>query len=184
MIYNHPLLFPSLVSLGFHGILLALIAPSFVKVLPEKPVSFGIAWVKPALPSCPPQKLPKKKSLALTKAVPSVTRTTSLPAPRVSPQPPLEKRGVPQTVLPAAHQPLPPYPWVCRKRGQEGIVCLHVHTNKDGQVVEASLHKSSGHARLDRAALEAVKSWILTERNVQKTLSIAFRLRGEPVSFS
>jgi protein TonB len=73
---------------------------------------------------------------------------------------------------------------VCRKRGQEGVVCLHVKTNKEGQVIKVSLHKSSGHDLLDKAALEAVKSWILSERNSDKTLSIAFRLEGQAVSFS
>ncbi len=82
------------------------------------------------------------------------------------------------------HHPLPSYPWVCRKRRQEGVVYLYVKTNKEGHVVEASLHKSSGHGLLDKAALEAVKAWTFKERNSKKTLSIAFRLKEEKVSFS
>lgn len=77
-----------------------------------------------------------------------------------------------------AYHPLPKYPWVCRKRHQEGMVSLKVKTNGEGHVIDVSLNKSCGYVRLDEAALEAVKSWIFAEGNSQKTLSIAFRLKG------
>jgi TonB family protein len=79
---------------------------------------------------------------------------------------------------------LPPYPWVCRKRGQEGVVSLCLRTNQSGQVIGVTIAKSSGYDLLDQAALNAVKSWIFAELNTQKTLSIAFRLKDEELSIS
>lgn len=77
-----------------------------------------------------------------------------------------------------AYQPLPTYPWVCRKRGQEGIVAIFIRTNEEGKVIETKIQKSSGHDLLDEAALKVIQAWILAEGSVQKTFSIAFRLNG------
>ena len=76
-----------------------------------------------------------------------------------------------------AYCPLPSYPWICRKRGQEGIVAIKIKTNAEGHVLAATLHKSSSHARLDDAALEAVQSWRFTQGSLQKTISISFQLK-------
>ena len=76
-----------------------------------------------------------------------------------------------------AYCPLPSYPWICRKRDQEGIVAIKIKTNAEGHVLAATLHKSSGHARLDDAALEAVQFWRFTQGSLQKTISISFQLK-------
>ena len=77
-----------------------------------------------------------------------------------------------------SYQPLPTYPWVCRKRGQEGIVAIFIRTNEEGKIIETKVQKSSGHDLLDEAALKVIQSWVLAEGSVQKTFSIAFRLNG------
>lgn len=94
---------------------------------------------------------------------------TSLAAGDVRHQKPPQRR---------AYQPLPTYPWVCRKRGQEGIVAIFIRTNNEGKVIETKVQKSSGHDFLDEAALKVIQSWVLAEGSVQKTFSIAFRLNG------
>jgi len=95
------------------------------------------------------------------------------------------EKGKPSQVSQSkAHHPLPSYPWICRKRGEEGEVCLHVHINGEGRVSGVSLAKSSGHALLDETALKAVQTWIFAERNAEKTLSITFRLKVESLSLS
>ncbi|MBX9699006.1 MAG: energy transducer TonB, partial [Acetobacteraceae bacterium] len=76
-----------------------------------------------------------------------------------------------------AYCPLPSYPWICRKRGHEGRVALKVKTNAQGHVLTVTLHKSSGHVRLDEAALEAVQSWRFTQGSLQKIISISFQLK-------
>ena len=82
------------------------------------------------------------------------------------------------------YTPLPPYPWVCRKRQQEGTVILSVKLTSDGRVAEAHLDTSSGYSLLDDAALAGVKGWILEEGDAQRVITIAFRLTGESMSIS
>jgi protein TonB len=53
----------------------------------------------------------------------------------------------------------PPYPGIARKRRYTGEVVLLVLVDAGGMVTEISLKHSSGHASLDRAALEAVRDW-------------------------
>lgn len=77
-----------------------------------------------------------------------------------------------------SYHPLPKYPWVCRKRGQEGSVSVLVQTNGEGRVIRANLHKSSGYSSLDQSALNAVKTWVFSGNASQKILSFAFRLKG------
>ena len=56
----------------------------------------------------------------------------------------------------------PPYPTISRQLGEEGQVILKLSLDKDGDVVDATVDKSSGFERLDLAALEEAKtSWRL-----------------------
>jgi TonB family protein len=89
------------------------------------------------------------------------------------------EKSVSQKSLPKkSYQPLPTYPWVCRKRGQEGIVTIFTRTNNEGKVIDAKVQRSSGYDLLDEAALKVIQSWILAEGQVEKTFSIAFHLNG------
>ncbi len=53
----------------------------------------------------------------------------------------------------------PRYPYQSRRAKEEGTVVLAVLLGLDGRVERVSIHKSSGHRRLDDAALEAVRRW-------------------------
>jgi protein TonB len=53
--------------------------------------------------------------------------------------------------------PHPRYPAAAQRRGQTGKVVIRVVISADGGVVKAVIEKSSGHALLDDAALEAVR---------------------------
>lgn len=55
--------------------------------------------------------------------------------------------------------PAPRYPLASRLLGEEGRVLLRVLVDTSGLARSVSLHRSSGHARLDGSALEAVWSW-------------------------
>lgn len=57
------------------------------------------------------------------------------------------------------NNPTPPYPSISRRLGEEGTTYLKVHVMPDGSAAAVLLHKSSGFARLDECALNAVKKW-------------------------
>lgn len=55
--------------------------------------------------------------------------------------------------------PAPNYPSLSRRLGEQGKVLLNVQVTADGLAGSVELRTSSGSARLDQAALEAVKKW-------------------------
>ncbi len=54
-------------------------------------------------------------------------------------------------------RPSPVYPRVSQRRGEQGRVVLRVLISPLGQVADVSVRTSSGHARLDEAAVEAMR---------------------------
>ena len=56
----------------------------------------------------------------------------------------------------------PQYPRVAVRRGYEGTVLLKVRVLDSGGVDEVGIEESSGYGILDKAALEAVKTWRFT----------------------
>jgi periplasmic protein TonB len=55
--------------------------------------------------------------------------------------------------------PAPDYPAASRRMREEGTVYLDVHVTAEGKAGDLSIRKSSGHARLDEAALNTVRHW-------------------------
>ena len=76
--------------------------------------------------------------------------STARQQPALNPYYPARYRGTPVQ---------PQYPRLAVRLGQEGITRLEVEINTQGEVVAISLHKSSGFAVLDRAAIAAVQEW-------------------------
>lgn len=80
----------------------------------------------------------------------------------------------------------PPYPAVSRRLGETGKVVLRVQLDETGRVSAAQLISSSGHPRLDAAALAAVRAWRCqpARRDGQAVRSVAvqpfdFTLQGQ-----
>lgn len=74
----------------------------------------------------------------------------------------------------------PPYPEQARAQRLEGVVLLRVSVDTSGRVTDASVHQGSGHAILDRAALEAVRTWRFTparqgDRVISATVELPIR---------
>lgn len=74
----------------------------------------------------------------------------------------------------------PPYPEQARAQRLEGVVLLRVSVDTSGRVTEVSIHQGSGHAILDRAALEAVRTWRFTparqgDRVISATVELPIR---------
>ncbi len=53
----------------------------------------------------------------------------------------------------------PTYPAISRRMGEEGKLVLRVELDESGRIDSARVIDSSGYDRLDKAALEAVRSW-------------------------
>ena len=56
-------------------------------------------------------------------------------------------------------QPAPRYPDAARRHGAQGIAQITLRLAANGRVSEVRVHRSSGDARLDDAALAAVRRW-------------------------
>jgi protein TonB len=74
----------------------------------------------------------------------------------------------------------PLYPAKARVQRLEGTVLLRVSVDAVGHVSGASLQRSCGHTLLDRAALEAVRSWRFipahqADRAVSATVEVPIR---------
>ncbi len=78
-------------------------------------------------------------------------------APKPAPPPPPIPPSPPRAADYLAN-PKPPYPSLSRRLGEEGTVRLNILVNPDGSVARLELAKSSGHPRLDRAAMVTVQS--------------------------
>jgi len=77
------------------------------------------------------------------------------PAPPAPPAPLV----VPRFDAEYLRNPAPAYPAVARRMGEQGKVLLRVVVRPDGMPDSVVLRQSSGSARLDEAALEAVRKW-------------------------
>lgn len=122
-------------------------------------------------PKPTPAPLPKALSKPLPKAPPS---EKAVSAPQVQPaSTPVKKtKTAPTKTVPAEPAIQPPsaeaqglnnkaplYPQLSRKKKEQGTVLLLILVKADGTVGEIQLKTSSGYARLDQAARQAVKRW-------------------------
>lgn len=182
---ENPLSLAMIFSLALHGGLGYVFISPFLKLPERTGNSIEVVWItKESRPPSPQPKIAskqKERTIILSKTSLALVKSPPLSSSYKKEKETGESKNLPQAFpVPLSkrrsHHPLPSYPWICRKRGQEGVVALKVKINEEGQVTEALLHKSSGHTRLDEVALEALKTWIFVEDSCTKILSIAFRL--------
>lgn len=83
------------------------------------------------------------------------------PAPpaSVTVPPPVLQITPPETSADYANNPLPQYPVISRRLGEAGRLQVRVCVSVDGTVLSATVNKSSGSERLDRATVDALKQW-------------------------
>ena len=81
--------------------------------------------------------------------------------------------------------PAPVYPLLARRLGEQGQVVLRVRVSQAGAAEEIEIASASGFARLDQAAVEAVRRWrfVPARRGMQGTAAwvlvpIAFKLES------
>lgn len=157
-----------------------------------------------------PDVAPKKEELATPVPVEDVaqaeTEAAPAPAPAPAPQPVATqppRDPAPQSVLASAsapaqapviaprfdaaylRNPAPAYPRASRRLGEQGRVILRVCVEPDGRPSALEVHQSSGSARLDEAALNAVRQWsfVAARRGTEKVTAwvlvpMDFRLKN------
>ena len=127
----------------------------------------------PTLPLPPPDftppALPTPDSAPEDVALPEITLPPALPAP-MPPQVEAPKKEAPKASAGATARMENPklltdltrllkrYPPEARRNGWEGTVILKLEINEKGRLEKATLHRSSGHDVLDRAALQMIRS--------------------------
>ena len=79
------------------------------------------------------------------------------PAPAAPPAPPPGPKRVPPSSLRYAVQPPIEFPPLSRRLRESGVVVLHVVVDTAGRLRSVSLQRSSGFARLDEQALDAMR---------------------------
>ena len=136
-------------------------------VVSDIPNPTPLTHAKPA-PTATPKSTPTK---SVTKAdtpalTPNSSNTQEAPASTAAAAPSTAsgKTGSPSLVEPSADadylkNPPPGYPRISRRNGEQGTVIVRVFISTQGTPEKAEVRTSSGFARLDQAALEAVQRW-------------------------
>lgn len=141
---------------------------------PHPPLSFDLA--PPRLPpavialpriavadlQAPPAEAVPAAGVGSTAASPATGGTAAsdpVPARSSAPEPPASAPAAPvfvQQLRYARFEP-PEYPSLSRRLGESGLVMVRVVIDEQGVPREVSVYRSSGHERLDRAAVQAVR---------------------------
>jgi periplasmic protein TonB len=179
-------------------IMVDLIAPPKIEPRSEPPVE--IVPPKPR-PKPKPVVKPLPKSLEPSPVVTAPVETPSpavvAPPPEAPPPPPVavaQPEPVPAPVVEVSppifnaaylDNPQPRYPPLSRRTGEQGRVVLRVLVTPAGSAQQIEVRASSGHARLDDAACEAVRQWkfVPAKRGEQPVaawvlIPVSFRLDG------
>ena len=168
---------------------------------PQEAMTLFVNFIAPPAPEIvPPPPKPRPKPVEKPKPR-QIIATTPVVAPTdyVAPTPPPQPVPVavapppaapPATVLPSGPVTLggelsvacpqrtaPRYPPASRRLGEEGTVILRVELDEQGKVCTARISSSSGFARLDAAALDAVRNWQCTpaHRNGHPVRAVALQ---------
>lgn len=80
------------------------------------------------------------------------------------------------------NNPTPAYPLLAIRQGAQGQVLLLVEVLTDGRAGRIDLEKSSGHAALDAAAINAVRAWRFTP--ARKDGLLAAQTVSIPIQFN
>jgi protein TonB len=161
----------------------------------EQPLMVNLVMPSIAASPSPPTPAPRPVTVRERSPAPAPVedppeeRLDSPAEPAVEPR--SERRGPETAYTPARYDaeyldnPPPAYPHLSRRFGEEGRVVLRVLVDAQGRPQAVEVERSSGFARLDRAAVQAVRRWhFVPARRGERTVSewvmvpIVFSLRG------
>jgi periplasmic protein TonB len=141
----------------------------------ERPAAPVAEWPSPSVAAnSPPSAAPAAPSASAPSKSTAETAMAPLPAGPVN-------LGS-QLAVACPVRPPASYPEASRRAGDTGVVIVRVELSEAGRVDRATIAASSGHAELDRAALEAVRGWRCAppKRSGQAVRAIA----EQPFNFS
>lgn len=169
------------IVVGLHVVLVAALIAMAPELLPPAARILSVSLLTPRPDSpptpeiVPPRPKPVERRPAPTVPVQQLAAPVESPAasPAAVPvQPPAPPAPPTANVAPLAapvqpprfdaeylDNPKPAYPALSRRLSEQGRVLLRVHVDAEGRAVEVEVQTSSGHARLDDAALAAVRRW-------------------------
>jgi protein TonB len=132
-----------------------------------------------------PEVKPQPRQLAVEASVTSPLEVAVPPAPTpviTSPAAPSPVPAGPVTLgaelsVSCPERTAPNYPMLSRRMGETGTTVLRVELDEQGHVAVARIATGSGFARLDEAALAAVKTWRCNpaQRNSQPVRAVALQ---------
>jgi protein TonB len=121
---------------------------------PRRPVA------PPPILAAPPAAQPSPAAMVVPPPPEPVAMADLPPPPPTAvpvPPPPVVPRSIPAAAVSYRVPPTPAYPLASRRLGEQGEVLLRVEIGADGQARQVLLARSSGSARLDAAAMAAVR---------------------------
>jgi periplasmic protein TonB len=151
------------IVLSLHMVALCAVIRESGMTLPNASVPLSVTFAT----ASEPERAKPKTAVPKPKAVPRpMVANDALAELEPTPEPSLvkEEPAPPQVTPPrfdAAYlnNPVPAYPALSRRTGEQGRVWLRVFVGPDGSARDVTIQSSSGYARLDRSAKEAVERW-------------------------
>ena len=137
-------------------------APLPAPTLVTKPLAMPIPVRPEPAPTGPSRAAgPTAQATAMPNGAPYMPASSAAATGSTRPAPTTPAAAV---VLPSSdadylHNPPPAYPRMSRRMGEQGTVVLRVFISAEGHAEKAEIRTSSGHPRLDEAALDTVKRW-------------------------
>jgi protein TonB len=130
-----------------------------------------------------PEEPPQPRQLVADAPVVVATDTVAVPpAPTPASAPVSSASSGPVTLgaelsVSCPERTAPNYPMLSRRMNETGVALLRVELDEQGRVSSARVATGSGYARLDEAALAAVKSWRCNpaQRNGQPVRAVALQ---------
>lgn len=132
---------------------------------PPKPQPKVIAPAPPPLLAAAPTPSPAPPTFVVPEPPPPAP-PTPLVTPPVPPAPPAqapapaqpEPKKIPASAVQYVTQPRLNFPLLSKRSGESGMVVLRITVDAGGRLKAATVHRSSGFARIDQAALDDIRS--------------------------
>lgn len=131
-------------------------APRAQPVAQPAPLPVAVETAVPT-PQEPVEPIKPQPAATSTPVAVAAAEPTAPPTPQAPPAPP--RIELPSSSAEYLNNPAPPYPPLSKRRGEQGKVVVRALIEVNGTASQAEIRTSSGHDRLDQAALQTVLKW-------------------------